>query len=168
MIFNDEYVNLNVNQNGLILNITGSIKFPVQYSKLLIISPNPIDRMVNYSGSGLPFPNETIAFENTPNYQIIDKSGNINVNFKYPNSFYSRNGKNKIVSSLFIELTNHEDKSFQLQYELNDLNNLRTLINRENRKGPEFYGAKDSILPIANAETVMYEYAKAKEEKDIG
>ena len=79
-----------------------------------------------------------------------------------------RNGKNKIISSLFIELTNHEGKSFQLQYELNDLNNLRTLINRENRKGPEFYGAKDSILPIANAETVMYEYAKAKEEKDIG
>jgi hypothetical protein len=170
MIFNDEYVYLNVNQNqkDFVLNITGSIKFPVQYNKLLIIAPNPIDRMVNYSGSGLPFPNEAIAFENTPNYQIIDKSGNINAQFKYPNSFYSRDGKNKILPSLFIELTNHNGKSFQLQYELGDLNRLRTLINRENRTGPEFYSIKDTILPIANAENVMYEYAKAKAENDIG
>ena len=168
MIFNDEYVYLNVINNDLMLNITGSIKFPIQYSNVFIIAPTPIDRMVNYSGSGLPFPNENIAFENTPNYQIIDKSGNININFKYPNSFYSRNGKNKIVSSIFIELTKQDGISFQLQYELEDLNNLRTLINRENRKGPEFYGAKDSILPIANSDIVMHEYAKAKLEKDIG
>jgi hypothetical protein len=168
MIFNDEYVYLNVIKNDLMLNIIGSIKFSDQYSKVLIIAPNPIDRMINYSGSGLPFPNENIAFENTPNYQIIDKSGNININFKYPNSFYSRNGKNKIVSSIFIELTKLDGTSFQLQYELEDLNNLRTLINRENRKGPEFYGAKDSILPIANSDIVMHEYAKAKSEKDIG
>lgn len=168
MIINDEYVSLYIIQNGMLLNITGSIKLPVQYKKLLIIAPNPIDRMINYSGSGLPFPNEEIAFENTPNYKQIDNSGIINIQFKYPNSFYSRNGKNKILPSLFVELTDNSGKSFQLQYELKDLNNLRTLINRENRKGPEFYSSKDSILPVANAENVMYEYAKAKIEKDIG
>ena len=45
---------------------------------------------------------------------------------------------------------------------------MRTLINRESRKGPEFYSSKDDILPIATAENVMYEYSKAKIEKDIG
>jgi len=145
MIFNDEYVSLNVKLNNFILNITGYIKNSTYYNKIVIISPNPIDRMINYSGSGLPFPNEYIAFENTPNYKLIDNSGNINV-----------------------QLTDLSGKSFQLQYELEDFNTLRTLINRENRKGPEFYSNKDTILPIANAENVMYEYSKAKLEHDIG
>jgi len=46
--------------------------------------------------------------------------------------------------------------------------NLRTLINRESRKGPEFYGNKDAILPIDTAENVMYAYSKAKLQNDIG
>ena len=62
----------------------------------------------------------------------------------------------------------YNNTSFQLQYELFDLNNLRTLINRESRKGPEFYGNKDAILPIDTAENVMYAYSKAKIENDIG
>lgn len=168
MIFNDEYVSLNVKLNNFILNITGYIKNSTYYNKIVIIAPNPIDRMINYSGSGLPFPNEHIAFENTPNYKLINNSENINVQFKYPNSFYSRDGKNKILPSLFVQLTDVSGKSFQLQYELEDFNTLRTLINRENRKGPEFYSNKDTILPIANAENVMYEYSKAKLEHDIG
>jgi hypothetical protein len=169
MNFNDEYVFLNVNQHNLILNINGYIKYPEQYSKIVIIAPNPIDRMVNYSGSGLPFPNEDIAFENTPNYKLVDKTRQqIDIKFKYPNSFYSRNGKNKILPSIFIQLTENSGKHFQLQYELADLVNMRTLINRESRKGPEFYSSKDDILPIATAENVMYEYSKAKIEKDIG
>lgn len=168
MNFNDEYVSLNVKRNNFILNITGYIKNPIQYSKMVLIAPNPIDKMINYSGSGLPFPNEHIAFENTPNYKLINNSEHINVEFKYPNSFYSRDGKNKLLPSLFVQLTEINGKSFQLQYELEDFNILRTLINRESRKGPEFYSMKDNILPIANAENIMYEYSKAKLEHDIG
>ena len=110
MIFNDEYVSLNVKLNNFILNITGYIKNSTYYNKIVIISPNPIDRMINYSGSGLPFPNEYIAFENTPNYKLIDNSGNINVQFKYPNSFYSRDGKNKVIPSIFVQLTDLSGK----------------------------------------------------------
>ena len=110
MIFNDEYVSLNVKLNNFILNITGYIKNSTYYNKIVIISPNPIDRMINYSGSGLPFPNEYIAFENTPNYKLIDNSGNINVQFKYPNSFYSRDGKYKVIPSIFVQLTDLSGK----------------------------------------------------------
>ena len=169
MIFNDEYINLNVSVNNnskLLLN--GYIKNPSQYDKMLVIASNPIDRMTNYSGSGLPFTNENIAFENTRNMFLIPKSGYINTTFSYPNSFYSQDGKTKILPSIYIELGEYNNTSFQLQYELFDLNNLRTLINRESRKGPEFYGKKDTILPIDTAENVMYAYSKAKIENDIG
>lgn len=170
MIFSDEYTSFNItfNKDYSLLNIAGSIKNNVLYSNIILTAPNPIDRMTNYSGSGLPFPNYEIAFENTPNIHKIDSSGVFNVSFKYPNSFYMPDGLNKIKPSVFFIFTTNENVSFRLQYELHDINALRTLVNRSSRKNPEFYGAKDYILPIDTAEKVMYAYSRAKIENDIG
>ena len=170
MIFSDEYTSFNItfNKDYSLLNIAGSIKNNVLYSNIILTAPNPIDRMTNYSGSGLPFPNYEIAFENTPNIHKIDSSGVFNVSFKYPNSFYMPDGLNKIKPSVFFIFTSNENVSFRLQYELHDINALRTLVNRVSRKNPEFYGAKDYILPIDTAEKVMYAYSRAKIENDIG
>ena len=163
MIFSDEYTAFNVvySKDFSLLKITGSIKNQVLYNNIIIIAPNPIDRMSNYSGSGLPFPNYEIAFENTPNIHNIDSSGNFDISFKYPNSF-------QIKPSLFFIFTDSNNNSFRIQYELHDINALRTLVNRSSRKTPEFYGAKDYILPIDTAEKVMYAYSRAKIENDIG
>ena len=170
MIFNDEYTGFNItfSKDYTLLKITGSIKNYAMYKKIIIIAPNPIDRMSNYSGSGLPFPNYEIAFENTPNIHKIDTSGVFDVSFKYPNSFYMPDGINKIKPSIYFIFTANDNMSFRLQYELHDINALRTLVNRSSRKNPEFYGAKDYILPIGTAEKVMYAYSRAKIENDIG
>ena len=170
MIFSDEYTAFNItfNKDYSLLNIAGSIRNNALYSNIILTAPNPIDRMTNYSGSGLPFPNYEIAFENTPNIHKIDSSGVFNVSFKYPNSFYMPDGLNKIKPSVFFIFTSNENVSFRLQYELHDINALRTLVNRVSRKNPEFYGAKDYILPIDTAEKVMYAYSRAKIENDIG
>ncbi len=169
MIFSDEYTAFNVvySKDFSLLKITGSIKNQVLYNNIIIIAPNPIDRMSNYSGSGLPFPNYEIAFENTPNIHNIDSSGNFDISFKYPNSFYIPDGINKIKPSLFFIFTDSNNNSFRIQYELHDINALRTLVNRSSRKNPDFYGAKDNILPIDTAEKVMYAYSRAKIENDI-
>lgn len=170
MIFSDEYTAFNItfNNDYSLLNIAGSIRNNALYSNIILTAPNPIDRMTNYSGSGLPFPNYEIAFEKTPNIHKIDSSGVFNVSFKYPNSFYMPDGLNKIKPSIFFIFTSNENVSFRLQYELHDINALRTLVNRASRKNPEFYGAKDYILPIDTAEKVMYAYSRAKIENDIG
>ena len=170
MIFSDEYTDFNVvySKDYSLINIKGSLKNKVIYNNVIIIAPNPIDRMSNYSGSGLPFPNYEIAFENTPNIHTIDSSGVFDISFKYPNSFYIPDGINKIKPSLFFIFTDSTNNSFRLQYDLHDINALRTLVNRSSRKNPEFYGAKDYILPIDTAEKVMYAYSRAKIENDIG
>jgi hypothetical protein len=170
MIFSDEYTDFNViySKDYSSIKIKGSVKNKVIYNNVIIIAPNPIDRMSNYSGSGLPFPNYEIAFENTPNIHTIDSSGVFDISFKYPNSFYIPDGINKIKPSIFFIFTDNSDNSFRLQYELHDINALRTLVNRSSRKNPEFYGAKDYILPIDTAEKVMYAYSRAKIEHDIG
>ena len=174
MIFNDEYTSFNVAFNGdhSLLQITGSVKKNALYNSVVIIAANPIDRMSNYSGSGLPFPNYEIAFENTPNIHNVDSSGTFNISFKYPNSFYTPDGINKIKPSIYFVITDSaasgSNNSFRIQYELHDIVALRTLVNRSARKNPEFYAAKDYVLPIDTAENVMRAYARAKIENDIG
>jgi hypothetical protein len=170
MNFNDEHANFNVifSENHLTIKLIGNVKNASMYKKIILMAPNPIDRMSNYSGSGLPFPNNEIAFENTPNYVNISNTGVINTVFSYPNSFYMPDGINKIISSVFIVFTENNGNVFQKYYKLHDMNALRTLINRSGRNGPEFYAARDYLLPIDTAENVMYAYAKAKIENDIG
>jgi hypothetical protein len=170
MIFNDEYTGFTVIHSTDLssLKITGSIKNINLYNNVLIIAANPIDRMTNYSGSGLPFPNHEIAFDNTKNFHNVDSSGLFDIYFKYPNSFYMPDGLNKIKPSIYFVFTDNNNDSVRIQYEMHDINALRTLVNRSSRTGPEFYGAKDYILPIDTAEKVMYAYARAKIEHDIG
>ena len=170
MIFDDQHIYLKVtfSEDYSKINLTGNVKNVKQYKNILLMAPNPIDRMSNYSGSGLPFPNNEIAFQNTPNKVDITGDGQINTVFKYPNSFYMPDGINKIVSSVFLQLTDKNNNVSHVYYKLHDINALRTLVNRSSRNGPEFYGAKDYILPIATAENVMRAYAKAKIENDIG
>jgi hypothetical protein len=150
------------------LKVRGYVKSSGSYKEMYIIAANPIDRMTNYSGSGLPFPCSTIAFENTPNKCYVGFNGEFNCVFAYPNSFYAQNGRDKIVSSIFFDAITVNDESVVRRYELPDVCVLRTLVNRSARKSPEFYAAKDYVLPIATAENVMRAYAQAKVENDIG
>jgi hypothetical protein len=166
--FSNSFVICNINniEGTNKLKIKGNVLNPMLYKSMILIASNPIDRMTNYSGSGLPFPCSDIAFENTPNILNIDSSGSFDTVFIYPNSYYSQGGCEKIVSSIFIILDNGSNKEF-IRFELPDICPLRTLSNRKNRTGPEFYATRDFILPIDTAENVMRAYAKAKLEYGI-
>lgn len=58
------------------------------------IAASPVSRGYSYSGSGLPYPNPEIAYENTPNIgsATIDKDGDFSVEIEYPNAYYVRQG----------------------------------------------------------------------------
>ena len=49
---------------------------------------------LSYAGSGLPFPNEHIAFQDTDNSGVTEvKGGSFTFNIHYPNSYYKNMGK---------------------------------------------------------------------------
>ncbi len=57
-------------------------------------APNKPTRGYSFSGSGLPFPNEEIAYEDTINKGVIKVlQGEFNFHLDYPNSYYSQMGK---------------------------------------------------------------------------
>ena len=153
----NEYINCIVEKkNNNKIKISGFIKNYMNYSKMAIMAPNPIDKITSFSGKGLPFPCELIAFENTPNFEIINSTGRIDVLFDYPNSYYTPNGYTKIISPIIISL---DGKKIIIQ--LNDLCPLKTLRDRS-RGDPNFYGMRELILPVGTAEEVMNNYAYAK------
>ena len=153
----NEYINWVIEKsNNNKIKINGVVKNHTNYSKMAIMAPNPIDTITSFSGKGLPFPCELIAFENTPNFEIINSNGIINVEFLYPNSYYSPNGYTKIISPIIISL---DGKKIIIQ--LNDMCPLKTLNDRS-RGDPKFYGMREIILPIGTAEETMNNYAYAK------
>lgn len=154
--FDNQYANIQIKKNNNRLLIKGFIKNPSNFKNKAIIAPNPIDTITSFSGKGLPFPCETIAFDNTPNFSIIPDNGIIDVIFLYPNSYYTPDGYTKIKSPIIIHLD-----AIKIIMELKDNCPLKTLRDRV-RGNPNYYGLKELILPIGTAEEVMNNYSKAK------
>ena len=152
MSISNEHLTLNatITADGFI-HLTGSIKSPSKYQQKYLMAANPIDRMMNYTGSGLPFTSPFIAFENTPNYYEIPESGEIEAHFKYPNSYYVTDTQEKIVPSIFItlKLKNQPEPIFY-QLKLVDPLPLKTstTYRPEFKKGPVFYAKKEEVLGV--------------------
>ena len=145
--FENEYVSLNITiiQNKDEINIKGNVKPGVL--GLSFIAACPIDRMSNYTGSGQPFANSKMAFENTPNSYTVNSPA-FEFNFKYPNSFYDETAFEKIISSVFIS---YNGKLTRI--ELPDKLELKTLTYRKEmrEKGPFFYD-REEYMPIPNSQ----------------
>lgn len=152
----NEYISCSIKKNNEKLLIKGFVKNPFNYKKKFLIAPNPVDNITSFSGKCLPFPCETIAFDNTPNFKMIDDSGNFDVEFLYPNSYYSPDGYKKIKSPIIFNL---DDKKIII--ELKDYNPLKTLTDRS-RSNPNFYGMREYLLPLGTAEQNMNNYSYAK------
>lgn len=160
LTFQNQYVScvINITESGA-LELSGSITNRNAYQKVEIIAPAPIDRMMNYSGSGLPFPCAEIAFENTPNRIHVDASGKFQGRFAYPNSYYTHDAFNKIVSSVFAVLHPKDSRvePIVVRMELPEQVPLtvRTLTHRPKRTSPEFYRVKEDIIGVRGAEDTM-------------
>jgi hypothetical protein len=141
--------------------IKGYLINPNNYKKKIIISPNPPDNLITYSGSFLPFPSQEIAFEKTKNYYEIKDDGIIDIKFNFPNSYYNQEFNSKIKSPFILILDNSN-----FIYETIDINPLKTLRDRV-RGNPNFYALKEVILPVADAEESMINYANAKLRNNI-
>jgi|DEB0MinimDraft_4_1074332.scaffolds.fasta_scaffold01384_2 hypothetical protein len=149
------------------VKIIGSVKDTTKYKNIVIIAPNTYDAKSSYSGKGLPFPCADIAFENTPNKYVVGETGIFDVVFDYPNSYYTVANKMKIVSPVYFLMVDNLGEKHVEMVELQDKYDLRTLINRESRNGPEFYSKKYDLLTIDTAESIMKQYSLLKKQMKI-
>lgn len=161
--FNNEHVSCEIRVlSNERIHVKGVLQRPGAYKHRLVIAPRPIDRMFNYHGSGLPFPCSDIAFEKSPNRSIINSSGQFEVEFAYPNSYYLADGRTKIPPSVFVSLAKNDvDEPILVRMELPDLDPLKTLTYRQGRDGPEFYQRLEK-LGVQSQEFILRNMADAK------
>jgi hypothetical protein len=161
--FNNEHVACEINVISTDrIHIKGVLQRPGAYKHRWVIAPRPIDRMFSYHGSGLPFPCSDIAFENSPNRSPINESGEFEVDFAYPNSYYLADGRTKIPPSIFVSLAkNDTDEPILVRMELPDTDPLKTLTYRDGRDGPEFYQRLEK-LGVQSQEFILRNMADAK------
>tara|TARA_B110000858_G_scaffold195740_2_gene252860 strand:+ start:807 stop:1295 length:489 start_codon:yes stop_codon:yes gene_type:complete len=156
MKVNNKYISGDITINNKNLNI----KCKKLYNKNLnIIAANPPDILGNYSGSGLPFPNTTIAFEKTKNKFTIN-SQTFDINLSYPNSYYCiLNGKKKILPTIYIADENNDNI---ITIVLEDNCPTKSLISRNYDNLPHYYNDKNHVLPISTGFKTMINYANYK------
>lgn len=151
------------------LKISGKVNSPKQYATMEVFAAAPLDRMMNYAGSGLPFPCSDIAFENTPNRFSVPKDGTIETSFVRPNSYYNVFHE-KIPPTVFVKLTKAGvPEPIFVKFGLTDKLPLRTLFYRNaTHHAPDFYQRRADILGVKSQEAIIRELEKVKAEGKTG
>ena len=160
-------LDINYKQNGSLL-ISGNIKKPLHIKKVFVkySASNPPTFSANFSGSGLPFPNEDIAYQNTPNRGVVEVINNqFTINLIYPNSYYVNMGSDfvvPLVKLILVDEKNNELSDLEIVY-LGEGIPFRTLTwptQRNWNDGPMFYKNKD--LPLRNQYQILLDSAYPK------
>jgi len=84
----------------------------------------PVTRGIGFAGSGAPYPNRDIAFENTPNVGVVESTdGSFDITLKgIPAGYYSRLGSVYVPPSVefIVKQKNKEGRVFQTSLWIND------------------------------------------------
>ena len=95
--FSDSHVKGGIyTPNGWLYTVRGETPGPgvVKYW-----AATPPDRRLSYSGSGLPFPNHEVAYENSPNVgEVPVTDGHFEFHIQMPNTFYVGQGQELLQS----------------------------------------------------------------------
>lgn len=148
----------NIDTPDASVRIIGRVWQPERYRLMQLVAPSPPTTGVSYAGAALPYPCPQVAFDRSPNKADVPRNGHFEVEFLYPNSYYTHDHNTKIVSSAFLILQENEniDPVF-VRFELPDRFALRTLNHRAERKekGPAFYAMEDHIEVMSQYDIIQ-------------
>lgn len=114
---------------------------------------------LSFSGSGLPYPNESIALEKTPNQGVAEiKNGSFEFKIDSPNSYYDNMLNILVEPQVSFLICNGSGKAIGDTHVANLGNSIpfRTLTwpkKRDWNKGPLFYC--NNNLPVRNQEQIL-------------
>jgi len=124
---------------------------------------NPSSYRSSFSGSGLPYPNEQVAFEATPNLGLCDvNGGSFQFNLVYPNSYYMDLGTKYVPPQVKIQIVDGDGNKISpvSTIPLGSGIPFRTLTfppQRNWNKGPLFYCNQN--LPVRTQEQILRDSA---------
>ena len=120
----------------------------------------------NFSGSGLPFPTEEIAFENSNNHGVSKISnGNFSISMRYPNSYYKNMGTEYVFPEVMVKIFDNNNVAVSNIQHINlgegiPFRSLTWPWQRDWNEGPLFY--KVDNLPVRNQFQILVDSAYPK------
>ena len=142
------------------LNRTSSEKHYIKYS-----AANPPTYNSNFSGSGLPYPSEEIAFENTPNRGVVEIiNGEFNFSIRYPNSYYVNMGTIYVEPHIKLTIVDKDNKNIGETKSVNLGEGIpfRTLtwpVQRDWNEGPLFYKTDFDVNTVRTQYQILLDSA---------
>ena len=108
MEFEYDFCSGNIKIESDIVTIIGNIDESVTNYTLEYSACSPADRRMSVSGSGLPYANEKMAFENSPNKGAVKlgKENSFTIFIKMPGSYYENLGSILIPPTVFLKYNN--------------------------------------------------------------
>ena len=122
---------------------------------------NPPTFGSSYAGSGMPYPNEAVAYENTPNMGVVQtEGGNFTFRLIYPNSYYKNMGTVYVPPQVRFFYCDADGKKISKIFTVKLGNGIpfRSLTWPEQRnwnKGPMFYC--NNNLPVRTQAQIIKE-----------
>lgn len=134
--------------------VSGVIYENVVNDSAYYIASAPAGHMGSFSGSGLPYPNEEIAFLHTPNKGKLDVPYNkFKVKLLMPNSYCEEMCNNLIEPSLLIKYSNGKEIRL-LKIPVGNRIPYRSQNYPYKRTGPEFY-RHGWEMPVRSQEDII-------------
>lgn len=171
-VFESCDVSVSTNQSGCVV-FEGRTKDPLR-SRLLSLPTQvyvqywaaaPPNYRTSFAGSGLPFPNEEIAFQNSPNVGKVPLAadGSFRIRLQYPNSYYKRLGAVYVRPSLKILFRDSHGNMMGKIVTINvgegiPFRSLTWPRLRSWSKGPLFYCGRES-LPVRTQAQILADSA---------
>ena len=91
--------------------VKGNVQTKTSNATILFWAANPPTYRSSYSGSGLPYPNADIAYENTPNRGAVKSNGgSFTFKVSYPNSYYAGLGSVYVEPCVYIKVCEGKDE----------------------------------------------------------
>lgn len=130
-------------------------------AKVRYVAANPPTYMESVSGSALPYPNEEVAMESTPNQGVIELGSNagFRIQLQFPNSYYEELGKILVrphIRLLFMDGKNQPLGDW-ISVPLGEGVPYRSLTWPDKRnwlEGPLFFAGRES-LPIRTQAQIL-------------
>ena len=137
-------------------------------TKLVFWAPSPPDYRSSYSGSGLPFANAEMAYEQTPNAGVVpvDENGSFSFSIVNPNGYYSALGTAYVSPHIQLQPVVNGKKGKVEIVRIGQGIPFRLLTyppipSTAPRCSPSFYGNRDT-LPLRTQEQILRDSAYPK------
>lgn len=141
------------------LTIRGQVHEPVQDNAIYYIAAAPPDYRATFTGSGLPFANETQAFQNTPNLgKAILQNNSFEFSLMYPNSYMRGLGSVMIPPTVFLEYKDMSGKTKSFSVKVSEGIPFRSLTypyEKCARKDAMFYSVHHCLPIRKNQEQIL-------------